>query len=105
MKLNYSEYKDKVYACWVGKNIGDAYDKMIELAENAGKVSSSLKPYSVYEENLLMAKSFNTHSDGSVDADYGIKAGEVVNLENRIVLEIFTSGRCIPIYISFPLFG
>ncbi len=22
MKLNFSEYKDKVYACWVGKNIG-----------------------------------------------------------------------------------
>ncbi|MBQ0101533.1 MAG: ADP-ribosylglycohydrolase family protein, partial [Firmicutes bacterium] len=22
MKLNYNEYKDKVYACWVGKNIG-----------------------------------------------------------------------------------
>ena len=22
MKLNYQSYKDKVYACWVGKNIG-----------------------------------------------------------------------------------
>ncbi len=22
MKLNYEEYKDKVYACWLGKNIG-----------------------------------------------------------------------------------
>ena len=22
MKLNYTTYKDKVYACWIGKNIG-----------------------------------------------------------------------------------
>ena len=22
MKLNFNSYKDKVYACWVGKNIG-----------------------------------------------------------------------------------
>ena len=22
MKLNFNEYRDKVYACWIGKNIG-----------------------------------------------------------------------------------
>ena len=22
MKLNYESYRDKVYACWIGKNIG-----------------------------------------------------------------------------------
>ncbi len=22
MKLNFNEYKDRMYACWIGKNIG-----------------------------------------------------------------------------------
>ncbi len=150
----------KVEFCDVTDTEG-VYDQLMELAAKAGKVASSLEPYSVYEENVmmnaqitldrapdisangeigvhlhiqskqffedeprtmqirwllpegfsvsgkctLMSKAFNPHSSGTADADYVIKAGEVVNPENRIVLEIFTNGRCTPMYIYFPLFG
>ena len=138
-----------------------AYEKLMELSTEAGKISSGLKPNSIYVENVLMTaqatldrapeikaggeigfhlhiqskryfedepravevrwllpdgftaegpralmvKGFNIHSDGSVDADYIIKAGDNVNTQNRMVVEIFASGRCTPLYLYFPIFG
>ena len=137
------------------------YEQLFELASKAGKVAESLRPYTVYAENVminahitldrapdiceggeigvhlhiqakqffedeprtmqvrwilpegftvsgkrtLMSKAFTTHTSGTADADYVIKAGDTVAPENRIVLEIVTNGRCTPMYISFPLFG
>ena len=43
MKLNYKEYKDKVYACWLGKNIGGTmgapYEGIRELLDIKGFVT------------------------------------------------------------------
>ena len=56
-------------------------------------------------KKTLMMHAFNPHSDGTAHADFVIKAGDVVNAENRIILEIIGNGRCTPMYISLPLFG
>ncbi len=53
----------------------------------------------------LMIHGFNPHSDGSATADFVITAGDAVNAENRIILEILTQGRATPMYISIPIFG
>ena len=48
MKLNYSEYKDKVYACWTGKNIGGTmgapYEGVREILDVKGFSSAPGKP-------------------------------------------------------------
>ena len=41
----------------------------------------------------------------ALGADFVIKAGETVDPENRMVLEIFVNGRCTPLYIYFPLYS
>ena len=56
-------------------------------------------------KKTLMMHAFNPHSDGTAHTDFVIKAGDVVNAENRIILEIIGNGRCTPMYISIPLFG
>ncbi|MBQ2794327.1 MAG: ADP-ribosylglycohydrolase family protein [Clostridia bacterium] len=137
------------------------YENLISLAEKAGKVAVSLKPYTIYAENVMMnvnvtldkapeisageeigvhveikakqyfedeprtiearwllpegftvsgkknimTKAFNPHTSGEGYADYVIKAGDVVAAENRIVLELYTNGRCTPLYVYFPIFG
>ncbi len=137
------------------------YESLISLAEKAGKVAVSLKPYTIYAENVMMnvnvtldkapeisageeigvhveikakqyfedeprtiearwllpdgftvsgkrsimTKAFNPHTSGEGYADFVIKAGDVVAAENRIVLELFTNGRCTPLYVYFPLYG
>ena len=137
------------------------YEQLTELAEKAGKVARSLKPYTVYAENVmmnvsltldrapeiaaggeigvhvdiqakqffedeprtlqlrwllpdgftaegkrtLMTKAFNPHTSGKGEADFIIKAGETVLPESRIVLELFTNGRCTPLYVYFPLYS
>ena len=53
----------------------------------------------------LMIHGFNPHSDGSAECDFVITAGENINAENRIILEILTVGRATPLYISIPIFG
>ena len=53
----------------------------------------------------LMMHAFNPHSDGTAHCDFVIKAGDVVNAENRAILEIISVGRCTPMYVSIPLFG
>lgn len=137
------------------------YESLMSLAEKAGKVARSLKPYTIYADNVMMnvnvtldkapeisageeigvhvhiqakqyfedeprtiqvrwllpegftvsgkknimTKAFNPHTSGEGYADYVIKAGDVVAAENRIVLELFTNGRCTPLYVYFPIFG
>jgi hypothetical protein len=53
----------------------------------------------------LMTKAFNPHTSGKGEADFIIRAGETVAPENRLVLEIFTNGRCTPLYVYFPLYS
>ena len=136
-------------------------EQLTELAERAGQVAKSLKPYTVYAENVminaavtldrapeieaggqigvhvalqakqffedeprtlqlrwilpdgftaegrssLMTKAFNPHTSGKGEADFIIRAPETVAPENRLVLEIFTNGRCTPLYVYFPLYS
>ena len=136
------------------------YEQMLELATKAGNVAKSLKPYTVYAENVMMnvnltldrapeitaggeigvhveiqtkqyfedeprtyemrwllpsgftaegkrtimTKAFNPHSSGKAECDFVIKAGECIEPENRMVLEIFANGRCTPLYVYFPLY-
>lgn len=56
------------------------------------------------KKSMLM-HAFNPHSSGKEECDFVIKAGDVVNAENRIILEIISQGRCTPVYVSIPLFG
>ncbi len=137
------------------------YDQLLALAKKAGAVAKSLKPYTIYAENVmmyanltldrapeiqaggeigvhlaiqskqffedeprtvqlrwllpdgftaegkrtLMTKAFNPHTSGKGSADFVIRAGETVEAENRMVLEIFVNGRCTPLYIYFPLYS
>ncbi len=137
------------------------YDELYELAERAGKVAKSLKPYTVYAENVMMnvnltldrapfitpgaeigvhvemkskryfedeprpvelrwilpdgftvsgkstvmTKAYNPHTDGNAESDFIITAPDSVKGVNRIVLEIFPSGRCTPLYVYFPLYS
>ena len=53
----------------------------------------------------LMIHAFNPHSSGLAECDFVIKAGDVVEASNRVILEIDTIGRCTPLYVSFPIFG
>jgi len=52
-----------------------------------------------------MIPNFNAHSLGNKDVEFVIKAGETVEAENRIVLEITAADSFIPLYCSFPLLG
>jgi hypothetical protein len=160
-------YKDGKHTGYAGVKFCDetvaenAYEALYALAKKIGEVNSSLKPYSIFAENVmytaqltlsgapdiaeggeigahlllkpklyfeneqrsmqlrwilpegftakgklsLMSKGSTSHSNGDVEADYVIKAGDTVQPENRIVLEIIINGRCTPLYISFPLYG
>lgn len=48
MKLNFNEYKDKVYACWTGKNIGGTiggpYEGKREVLDVKGFATKSGEP-------------------------------------------------------------
>ncbi len=61
--------------------------------------------FSVKGRKNIMVHGFNPHSLGHTEVDFVIKAGENVDAENRIVLEINGHGRCTPLYCSFPLLG
>ena len=56
-------------------------------------------------KRTLMTKAFNPHTSGKGEADFTITAPETIAPENRIVLEIFTNGRCTPLYVYFPLYA
>lgn len=150
----------KVEFCDITDTDG-VYESLMSLAEKAGEVAKSLKPYTVYADNVmmnvnvtlssapeiapngeigvhvhlqakqyfedeprtiqvrwllpegftvsgkktLMTKAFNPHTSGTADADYVIKAGDTVEAESRIVLELYTNGRCTPLYVYFPLYA
>ena len=137
------------------------YEQLMELAKRAGDVAKTLKPYTVYAENVMMnvnltldrapeikageeirvhvelqskqyfedeprpielrwllpegftasgkrtvmTKAYNSHTCGKGETDFVIKAPDTVEAENRMVLEIFPSGRCTPLYIYFPLYS
>ena len=61
--------------------------------------------FTVSGKKSLMIHAFNPHHAGDATCDFVIKAGDVVNAENRAILEITTIGRCTPMFISIPLFG
>ena len=49
MKLNFNEYKDKVYACWVGKNIGGTMGTPYEGRREAQNITGF-----VTEPNVIL---------------------------------------------------
>ena len=52
-----------------------------------------------------MLPGFDPHNQGKYTVPFTLKAGECVEPENRIVLEIMPVGRHTPLYVSFPLLG
>ena len=64
-----------------------------------------LEGFTVSGKRTLMTKAFNPHTSGKGEADFVIKAPDVLETENRMVLEIFPSGRCTPLYVYFPLYA
>ena len=73
-----------------------------------GIITASTTDMAIYNatgKKSLMMHAFNPHSDGTAECDFVIKAGDIVNAENRIILEIMGVGRCTPLYVSIPLFG
>lgn len=52
-----------------------------------------------------MLYAYDPHHYGEAKFDFVIRAGERVEPENRIVLEINAQGRCTPLYVSFPLYS
>ena len=52
-----------------------------------------------------MLHGFDPHSTGKGAMDFVITAGECVEAENRVVLEISEVGRFAPLYCSFILLG
>ena len=55
MKLNYSTYKDKVYACWIGKNIGGTMGTPYEGRRQINDIAGSRKKHiSVHTDSLEM---------------------------------------------------
>ena len=61
--------------------------------------------FTVKSRKNVMMYAFDPHHSGEATLDAVITAGETVEAENRIVLEISAHGRCTPLYISFPLLG
>ncbi len=46
MNLNFNEYKDKVYACWIGKNIGGSvlhYLRYYSTCNHRGNIGFEMK--------------------------------------------------------------
>lgn len=59
----------------------------------------------VKSKQNAMIYAYDAHHSGEAELDAVITAGEKVDASNRIVLEIAPSGRCTPLYVSFPLLG
>jgi hypothetical protein len=47
----------------------------------------------------------NAHDSGIATFNFVIKAGDIVSVNNRCVLEIMPQGRSIPLYVSILLLG
>ena len=52
-----------------------------------------------------MLHGFDPHATGKGEMDFVITAGEAVEAENRVILEISETGRFAPLYCSFILLG
>ncbi|MBQ7315394.1 MAG: ADP-ribosylglycohydrolase family protein [Clostridia bacterium] len=61
--------------------------------------------FTVKSKKNAMLYAFDPHHAGEASLDAVITAGDTVEAENRIVLEVSAHGRCTPLYISFPLLG
>jgi len=61
--------------------------------------------FTVKSKKNAMLYAFDPHHTGEATLDAVITAGETVQAENRIILEVSAHGRCTPLYISFPLLG
>lgn len=55
-------------------------------------------------KNALLPRHDN-HNGGKVQLSYTVRAGETVDGENRLVLEVTSQGRHTALYISFVLVG
>lgn len=51
MYFNFEEYKDKTYACWIGKNIGEAVNDVNRIVV---EVSVRGKPNCGYLQTILI---------------------------------------------------
>ncbi len=56
-------------------------------------------------KRTMMLHGFDPHSTGKGAMDFVITAGECVDAENRVILEISETGRYAPLYCSFLLLG
>jgi hypothetical protein len=56
-------------------------------------------------KRTVMLHGFDPHATGARALDFVITAGEAVDAENRVVLEISEVGRFAPLYCSFVLLG
>jgi hypothetical protein len=56
-------------------------------------------------KRTVMLHGFDPHATGARALDFVITAGECVDAENRVVLEISEVGRFAPLYCSFVLLG
>ena len=61
--------------------------------------------WSASGKRTVMLHGFDPHSVGKGAMDFVITAGEAVDAENRVVLEISEVGRFAPLYCSFVLLG
>jgi len=56
-------------------------------------------------KRTMMLHGFDPHATGKGEMDFVITAGEAVEAENRVLLEISETGRFAPLYCSFILLG
>ena len=58
-----------------------------------------------HPKSLFLPRWDSYHYNGKVSFDAVIRAGETVNAENRVILEITSPGRPTALYASFVLLG
>ena len=61
--------------------------------------------YTVSCRGSILLQGWDLHNNGTVSLDAVIRAGDRVNPQERIVLEVTAPGRHTALYASFPLFG
>lgn len=61
--------------------------------------------WSATGRRTVMLHGFDPHATGHRTLDFVIRAGETVEAENRVVLEISETGRFAPLYCSFVILG
>lgn len=84
IKINFAAYRDKVNACWLGKNIGGTMGTPYESTRE--HLGDEMK-------NLL------------AETEFVVRAGDLVDAKNRIVLEVECDGRPTVLYCPVTLIG